>query len=141
MIVTTGNHYLAYVLKPELRDNLLVWYGARMRRHNVIVCHHITIAYDFTEEQVPLLQEFVDSNPTFTTLEYLMGDGIDCFTVKADAKTDRPLGGKFHLTTARSSSRNNRDANDLLSGELPVFDSIEIIEFLEGSFQLIAKGK
>lgn len=139
MLVTTGNHYLAYVLEPHARDNLLVWHGEHMRRHIVIVCHHITIAYDFTPEQLPILQEFVNTNPVFTTDKYLLGDGIDCFTVKANSKADRPLGGKFHLTAARSISRSNRESNDLISGIIPTFNTIGAFMYLKGSFQLIPK--
>ena len=141
MSVKTDNHYLAYVLDPLTRDNLLVWYGEHMRRHSVIACHHITIAYDFTPEQLPILKEFINTNPVFITDKYLLGDGIDCFTVRANSKADRPFGGKFHLTAARSISRSNKESNDLISGIIPTFNTIDALMYLKGSFQLIPKGK
>lgn len=139
MLVTTGNHYLAYVLDQRTRDNLLVWHGEHLRWHSVIVCHHITIAYDFTPEQLPILQEFVNINPVFTTDKYLLGDGIDCFTIKANFIEDRPLGGKLHLTAARSTSRSNKESNDLISGIIPTLNTIDALMSLKGSFQLIPK--
>lgn len=139
MLVTTGNHYLAYVLDQRTRDNLLVWHGEHLRWHSVIVCHHITIAYDFTPEQLPILQEFVNTNPVFTTDKYLLGDGIDCFTIKANSIEDRPLGGKFHLTAARSTSRSNKESNDLISGIIPTSNTHDAWMYLNGSFQLIPK--
>ena len=47
MQVTEGSHYLAYVLDDECRENLL---SRVVTRHEVQVCHHVTIHYKFINE-------------------------------------------------------------------------------------------
>lgn len=139
MEVITGNHYLAFVLSKETRQRLLSKYDNYIRRHGVVVCHHITIAYDFGEDDVQALQNIVDNTKIIETTVLLLGDGIDCFMAVLDDSPSRPFGGFYHITSSRSSQRSNVEANDLVIGELPVFQTVQAREIINGEFMLIPK--
>ncbi len=78
MNVVTGNHYLAFVLSEECRNKLLSLY---FTQHPVHVCHHVTLAFKFGEDDIPHLQELVDSNPKFEVNCLVTSDTIDFFRV------------------------------------------------------------
>ena len=141
MKITTGNHYLAFVLSKEQRDYLLTKYGHILYRYSVEVTLHITIAYNFTEEDVPTLQKFVDNAKVFQLNGLLCGDGISTFKVLIDGISKRPIDDKqFHITASRSKLRKDVESNDLLSGEIPTFETFEANDELHGKFYLIPKG-
>lgn len=139
MQVTTGNHYLAFVLTQAMRDRLLIKYAQYMKRHTVVVCHHVTIAYGFQQWQVKALQDIVDSKPIITLDGLLIGDGIDCFKVKINGEHKGVDGRTYHLTSSRSSVKRDVESNDLLSGEIHTFATVKASDILEGTFQLIPK--
>lgn len=141
MKIATGNHYLAFVLSKEQRNCLLAKYRHILYRHTVEVTHHITIAYNFTEEDVPTLQKFVDNAKVFQLNGLLCGDGISTFKVLIDGVSKRPIeDNQFHITASRSKLRKSSDSNDLLNGEIPTFETFEANDELHGKFYLIPKG-
>lgn len=141
MKVITGNHYLAFVLDKNFRNSLLSKYNKILYRHTVEVTHHITIAYNFTEKDIPILQQFVDNAKVFQFNGLLCGDGISTFKVLIDGNSKRPIDeNQFHITAARSTIRRDQESNDLLSGEIPTFEIFEAADILQGYFCLIPKG-
>ena len=100
MKVTTGNHYLAFVLSENQRAYLLEKYKQHLYRHNILACHHVTIANDFEEKDVNILQQIVNGNTHVELCGYIYGDGIDCFKVLVDFKAQSPLGRLYHLTAS-----------------------------------------
>ncbi len=139
MNVVTGDHYLAYVLLNDCRNDLIDKYLAFQKRHTVTVTHHVTIAYSFTERDIPKLQRIVDETSEVRLDGLLVGDGIDCFRVLLDGQSQRPSGGTYHLTSSRSTFYRDRDSNLLLSGDLHVFEVVKAQEILRGEFRLVPK--
>ncbi len=138
MKVITGKHYLAFVLDEETRKTILELYP---QRFEVVRCDHITVAYSFTEADVPLLQDFVDRNHTMQLNCFIQADGIDLFRVLANGKISRPLGGWFHLTYTRSESRESSDSNRVFSGEIKAEGMYSAGLKLGGTFQLVPLGE
>ena len=140
MKVTTGNHYLAFVLSERQREYLLNKYAKYQARHTVIVTHHVTIAYNFTEEVIPALQKIVDETKVVQLNGLIIGDGIDCFKVLIDGQSKRPVDSLYHLTSSRARLYKDSDSNLLLTGDILGFEEIEALDVLEGEFQLINKA-
>lgn len=136
MKVTTGNHYLAFVLDENCsKDISSLWPS----RHPVKKCHHVTIAYNFDESHVEGLQKLVDAKPTFSIFELVSTDVVDLFVVTLDGmvmKTDSSLS---HLTHAFQEGAQSSDSSLVLNGEIPIKEIIPAVFELTGRFELIEK--
>lgn len=137
MKVTTGHHYLAFVLDEATKSELLKRFPPRF---DVVRCDHITIAHGFEEKDVETLQAFVDANPSFETVNFFVCEGIDLFEVMSTGpgwKYGRPLGGYFHVTHSRTEDRRSSDSNKVLEGFINVDIKVVCNIKLSGEFKLI----
>ena len=139
MNVTTGNHYLAYVLDQESHDRIVKLYRDMSSKHSVVKCHHVTLARDIKEEDIPRLQALVDLNPKFVARFLLMTDEVDLFLVELDdfiRPTDR---SRTHLTFSHRESAQANDSNRVLLGEIPVKGFHIVTTEFTGRFELVPK--
>jgi hypothetical protein len=143
MKVTTGNHYLAFVLSEECVKQVKAFYTSR---HPVVKCHHVTIAYNFTEEDVPRLQAVVNSAPTFMLSSLLSSEVVDLYNVcvgwPAVDSYSMPMAtdqSYTHLTLAHAEGARASDSNRVLKQELPSVRLCGVGLILTGEFQLIEK--
>jgi hypothetical protein len=136
MIVTLGNHYLAFVLDDDCRKRYL---GLYTKSHPVQVCHHVTLAYNFTQEDLPRLQALVDSNPSFELNCLILSDTIDFFRVLVNKRLLETDSSYTHLTYTRKASARNSDSNRVFKGELEHTGMLSAGGVLTGSFQLLPK--
>ena len=133
MQVTTGSHYLAFVLDEETRQAIFKLYPAR---HEVQVCHHITIQFKIKDTDVARLQELVDSNPRFELAGLVESETIDFFYIDVNGEpliTDR----RSHLTFSRKPEAQNRDSNRVMKGELGLHSLRFAAGTLTGHFALL----
>lgn len=139
MKVTTGNHYLAYVLDQESHEKIMNLYYDMSSKHPVVKCHHVTLARDIKEEDIPRLQALVDLNPKFVARFFLLTDEVDLFLVELDdfiRPTDR---SRTHLTFSHREGAQANDSNRVLVGEIPVTGFHIVTTEFTGQFQLIPK--
>lgn len=138
MKVTTGNHYLAFVLDEATRERIISKY---FPTHEVFKCHHVTIAYDFTEEDIPRLQALVDSNPRFETDSFLTSEVVNLFTVLVNRQFLKTDSGESHLTHSHRADAQASDSNKVMKWIIPT-SSVRLIKMkLFGHFELIEKKK
>ena len=137
MKITSGNHYLAFVLDESSRMAII---DAHPPRHQVTVCHHVTIQYNITEETVERLQTLVDSSPKFTAVNLLESELIDLFIILVDGSWIETDQSRTHLTFSRTNSAKNRYSNLVIKDEIKS-TGIQYINNIEltGRFELIKK--
>lgn len=136
MKVTTGNHYLAFVLDENCSNDISSLWPSR---HPVKKCHHVTIAYNFDESQVGSLQRLVNAKPTFSIFELITTDVVDLFVVMVNGmvmKTDSSLS---HLTHAFQEGAQSSDSSRVLNGDIPIKEITPAVFELTGRFELIEK--
>lgn len=134
MQVTEGSHYLAYVLDDECRENLL---SRVVTRHEVQVCHHVTIQFIIKPERLIDLQKLVDCNPKMEVRVLVESDTIDFFLVFVDGKNIETDQSFTHLTYSRKGTARNRDSNRVIKGELD-FTATRVMTIpLSGRFELV----
>lgn len=134
MKVTTGSHYLAFVLDENTRNRVMMLYH---QRHPVTVCHHVTIQLNIEESDVERLQSIVDANPEFKLSSMIETDVVDLFRVDVDGvllATDQSF---THLTYTRKLEARNRDSNRVLKGEIDLTGIFSASAVLTGQFELI----
>lgn len=137
MQVVTGNHYLAFVLDEETRQRVLSKYP---KRHDVHVCHHVTIAYSFGHNEVAGLQYFIDSKPTFELDRFIGTETIDLFAVNVNGFPMHTDQSKTHLTFTRSALSRNADSSKVINGHLVIQETKPAEGPLTGHFELIPYG-
>lgn len=147
MQVTTGNHYLAFVLDEDSRTYLRRYHT---NQDQDFVCHHVTIAYEITPELIPRLQALVDARPTMRINMKASWDShtvlivtIELIPHQPTIRRITPEGGVNHITLVMLPGESARYSNELLgptSASMPT--AYEMIDryTLTGSFQLIPKG-
>lgn len=136
MQVSTGNHYLAFVLTEECRNTILSNFP---QHYEVVKCDHVTVVYDIKEGDIPALQHWVDVERIFTLEAFIEADGIDLFRVSMNGRRERPMGGIFHLTYTRTHERQSADANKVFSGEIKHTYVQPVSMRLEGELRLVQK--
>ncbi len=136
MKITTGNHYLAFVLDEECRQEVLKYWTAS---HEVIKCHHVTLAYNFSQEDIPRLQDLVDSNPSFTISYLVKSDVVDFFRVLVNGEVLETDSSSSHLTLSHKSHAEASYSSRVIKGEIPhdVYPTLGMD--LTGHFELIEK--
>ena len=134
--ITTGNHYLAYVLSDECKKWCLDNFP---KRHEITVCHHVTIAYDFSDDDVEKLQTFIDSNPVFHISKFITSDCIDFLEVHVNGELMETSSSTTHLTFSRKLDSRNSDSNLVNKGFIQKTGEWKASGLLFGEFQLINK--
>ena len=137
MKVTTGNHYLAYVLEEEASKSLQTFFPSE---HPIKKYHHITIAYDIGEKDIERLQKLVDSDPAFEAVAWQLTDIVDVCTVFVNGRHMVTDSGLTHLTLAYQEGGQSSDSNKLFKGEIECVSHIPISVILIGHFELIEKS-
>ena len=135
LTVTTGGHYLAFVLSDQSRQRMIELCDHTGR---TLKCTHVTVAYDYGEADLPVLQAFIDSAKRVQVTGILKGSGITCFDVIVDNNHQRPLSSYFHLTHSIDKDHSSSDSNKFYTGEYNyVYEPT--LHTLTGSFQLVPK--
>lgn len=134
MKVTAGNHYLAFVLSKESRNQLLAIYPKRWVK---IVCHHVTFKYVIEESEVEQLQQIVNTVSMIQLDGFFGGNGIDAFRVSVDGRNTRIDAKTYHLTFSRAEERSSSDSLRLFTGEIPFTCKFPAEIMLDGHFELI----
>lgn len=134
--VTPGDHYLAFVLDETSRRRVRL---KCLAMFDIVTCDHVTIAYDFNQEDCDKLQKLVDRHPHVEVTEWIRADGIDLFRVSVNGEVQRPCGGLYHLTLSKNRVRQSSDSNRVLSGEISTRDAKPTLIQLSGEFKLIPK--
>lgn len=138
MKVTTGDHYLAFVLMEECRNKIInTWPSS----HEVTVCHHVTLRYNIRSEDIESLQALIDSNPKFEIDGLVTSDSIDFFRVLVNGRMIETDQSKTHLTFTRKSDAENKHSNNVIRGEIKQTGIISARRIIDGYFQLIKKYK
>ena len=136
MQISTGNHYLAFVLSEECRNLILANFP---QRHEVVKGDHVTVVYNIKEKDILPIQRWVDSERVFVLEAFIEADGIDLFRVSVNGRRERPMGGIFHLTYTRTHERQSADANKVFSGEIKHTYVQPVSMRLEGELRLVQK--
>lgn len=136
MKITTGNHYLAYVLDERcsqiLQENC-------PSDHPIKKYHHVTIAYDFDESDVERLQSFVDSDPVFHVYSMIFSDVVDVLCVYVNGEVMQTSSSVTHVTAAYREGARSSDSNRLLRGLIERKKTVDTHWILTGHFELVAK--
>ena len=134
--VVVGNHYLAFVLDEACKSAITTLFSSK---HPVVKCHHVTIAYDFGDEDIPRLQALVDSNPKFSLGNLFTSEVVDVFQVFVNEElldTDKSV---THLTFAHAESAQSSDSNRLFKDGIRLTGYFFANDELSGHFELIEK--
>jgi hypothetical protein len=114
------NTYLAFELSPTTRGWLLNMFPPKFSR---VVCHHITVAFSFNEQQFNEIIKQLGEQPTFMAVGYLADKSLECIAVslvqpgqssQPGNASERPLGGYYHITHSLERDRKPVDSNKLL---------------------------
>ncbi len=141
MKVECGQHYLAFVLDEQCRKKLLELFPPQ---NEVVKCHHITIAYEIKEEDIPYLQQIVDSNMGFDALVWVSAPGVEMFTVllhmEDELNVSRVDGKYYHITHSHGQDLESAYSNVILAQCMENQRDITrtpVTMNLTGEFQLI----
>lgn len=136
MKVTTGNHYLAFVLDEDCSNDISSLWPSQ---HPVKKCHHVTIAYNFDESDIDRLQKLVDSISKIEIFEMIITDVVDLFLVKINDMVLITDSSFSHLTHAFQEGAQSSDSSRVLNGEIPIKEITPAVFELSGRFELIEK--
>lgn len=120
-LIWDGSHYIAFVLTEECRKKVLEQVPPIFRN---VVCHHITIAYDFEEKDIPAIKKVIEKCSKLPKVYPIraytrsVGRGGEYLVVTIWTRTIRPTGGFYHLTMSLDDGVRARDANLRLVGPM-----------------------
>lgn len=110
--------YTGYLLTDDSRSRLLQKFPPRYPK---VIAHHITEAFGTKKsDPAPAQPKFV------SVVGYIdSGDGVEGLLVAVDGSTDRPDGGKYHITWSLKEGRKPVETNNYVSIAVKV-DPIDI---------------
>jgi hypothetical protein len=111
------NHYVAFVLDPASKAHLL---KVCPPSFPIIVCHHITIMYNPSEEDFNKFRKtFEKKDPSVTATGILIGDGIEAISAEIDHVSTRKYfgDGYYHVTLSREKKVRPVESNKLFDAK------------------------
>lgn len=118
--------YSGYKLTDKSRRKLAILYPPQ---YSTFIGHHITEIFGITKDH-PL----PDQPNDVKVIGYYCKDGLEFFTVQVDGKTDRPKGGRYHITWSIDPSMNVKPvhSNNHVHEATPVYQvPIDVTPFVE----------
>lgn len=114
------DHYLAWVLTEGSRRILLDRFPPRFSQ---ILCHHITVQYDLTED-ILWEAENCHAGARVQVVAHVSDASLECLVVSIGGATTRKDGSTYHITHSLENPRRPVDSNALLraSGFTPSFE-------------------
>lgn len=125
-----SKHYLAFVISPESREELIRLFKPKFSR---VICHHVTIEFNVADGFD--LSEFISKPYTVKAIGVAQGDGVECIAVSINGVRERIDGSFYHITLSVEpphkpvESNTLKDKVSLIRGIVPI----------TGSFQLVRK--
>lgn len=105
-----SRHYLAFEIDAPSRAEILSIASGKFRKKD---CHHITVAFNVTEESCNELMESL-KDASLEVVGYQSGEGIDCVAVEVNGSTHRPDGSTYHITISLAPGHKPFESNALL---------------------------
>lgn len=144
MQITTGNHYLAFVLDEATKARLQELFPPV---YPDFKCHHVTLAYDISEANIATLQELVDNFAAgklyFHADHYYRWPDMEYFYVLVNGewmKTDQSI---THLTYSKNPDVPSKKASAYIKTKENLHMQYVVytdIITLEGRMELIPKS-
>ena len=101
-----------------------------------MLCHHVTIVFNLTEDLLNELTEQLE-DPKVMITSYALGDDVECFTVTVNGNAKRRDGELYHLTHSVEPPAKPVDSNKLLRSGTGIVQPLNIQIF--GELKLIPK--
>ena len=142
--ITTGEHYLAFVLDEATRNEIISLYATSA--HKRVLAHHVTVAFKITEADIDELQQFIDQTETMvlnglamSSSDYPREDGVAAFRVLRNGSSKRPIdGATLHLTLSVGDGYKPVDSNRLFDGvSFPKVGMLSAGLVLHGKWELV----
>jgi hypothetical protein len=105
------SQYLAFELTEGARSALLNQFKPSYKR---VVCHHITVEFNLTEEKLPRLQEDL-TGADLEVIGYALGDGVEALVVRVNGSERRPDGKVYHITLSLDEGHKPVESNGLVA--------------------------
>jgi hypothetical protein len=104
------SQYLAFELLPATRTSLLGQFKPHFKK---VMCQHITVMFNLTDESAALLQEQL-ANADLQVVGFQTGDGVECLVVEVNGSSRRPDGGCYHITLSLADGHKPVESNALI---------------------------
>ena len=104
------SQYLAFELAPASRTSLLGQFKPHFKK---VMCQHITVQFNLTEESAALLQEQL-ANAELQVVGFQTGDGVECLVCEVSGSSRRPDGGCYHITLSLADGHKPVESNVLI---------------------------
>lgn len=125
--------YLAFVLSNASREELIQAVPPSFSR---VICHHVTLAFNFSERTFNLLLAEVDTQPNVVVSGHYLGDDIECFSVRINDRHQSEVNVQnYHITHSLRSPAKPVDSNRLLYYVEPTPLTIQVF----GTIEMISK--
>lgn len=109
--MSTAQQYLAFVLAPASRTELLRQFKPKFKK---IVCHHVTVEFNLTDETLVVLQEEL-KDATVEVVGYQSGEGVECLVCSVNGSRKRPDGKTYHITLSLAAGHKAVESNQLIA--------------------------
>ena len=104
------SQYLAFELSPASRISLLSQFKPHFKK---IMCQHITVMFNLTDESAALLQEQL-ADADLQVVGFQTGDGVECLVVEVNGSSRRPDSGCYHITLSLAEGHKPVESNLLI---------------------------
>jgi hypothetical protein len=112
--MSVKSQYLAFELTQGSRTALLSQFKPRFGKSGgKVVCHHITVEFNLTEEKRDLLLQELEG-ADLQVIGHQSGDGVDCLVVAVNDNPKRPDGAIYHITLSLAAGHKPVELNALL---------------------------
>lgn len=105
------SQYLAFEIAPASRNALLNQFKPSYKR---VVCHHITVEFNLTDESAQRLQEEL-AGADLEVVGYALGDGVEALVVRVNGSERRPDGKIYHITLSLGDGHKPVESNGLVA--------------------------
>ena len=108
--------YLAFELTPASQAALLELFDPTFKKKGKIVCDHVTVEFNLTDESYDRLVEELQG-ADLQVIGYQTGVGVDCLVVAVNDSPKRPDGNIYHITLSLAKGHTAEESNDLLKNQ------------------------
>ena len=108
--MSIASQYLAFELSGASRVSLWTQFKPHFKK---VMCQHITVQFNLTEESAVLLQEQL-ANANLQVVGFQIGDGVECLVVEVNGSSRRPDGGCYHITLSLADGHKPVESNQLI---------------------------